>query len=386
MGEPTSSSRTSASSSLVPWNDSPTTSGNGCSMSMSSVAPAPRSVSSAAPPHGAATAGVHDVVIGARTGEPSGRVPGEQVRGVGTRRDIAARARGRRDRGVGRLSVRDAVAASRDQHRRTAGAPERAIGEADDFEAMLASNPDMASDPMMPDVAARRIATALLAGEPYIVTHGDVVAAVDARAAALLRAAGPHATVDVWFRETVDDDSDCHRSRERMGRACIERLRGLADVLVAADLKAPDIDGAIGVACDVSDPEAVAALATRVARPRSVPSARALGRHLADDGRRPPRAPGRPRGHRVAAGRLRRARGARVGGGVLLVFGCVPDRPVRHRGPGAADQRSVGAGLPRPCRLVRWQRQWLRVRAGQGRRDPRQSDARRSDGAGEVAA
>ena len=48
-----------------------------------------------------------------------------------------------------------------------------------------------------------------------------------------------------------------------MGRACVESLRGLADVLVAADLRAPDIDGTIGVACDVADPDAVAALAAQ---------------------------------------------------------------------------------------------------------------------------
>src|SRR5262245_46816270 len=50
-----------------------------------------------------------------------------------------------------------------------------------------------------------------------------------------------------------------------MGRACVDRVRDLADVVVAADLKAPDLDGAIGVACDVSDPAAVQALAGRVA-------------------------------------------------------------------------------------------------------------------------
>ena len=49
-----------------------------------------------------------------------------------------------------------------------------------------------------------------------------------------------------------------------MGRACVDRLRGLADVVVAVDLTAPDIDGAVGVACDVSDVDAVAALVGRV--------------------------------------------------------------------------------------------------------------------------
>jgi NAD(P)-dependent dehydrogenase (short-subunit alcohol dehydrogenase family) len=49
-----------------------------------------------------------------------------------------------------------------------------------------------------------------------------------------------------------------------MGRACVDALQGLADVIVAVDLKAPDIDGAVGVACDVSDRDAVAALVARV--------------------------------------------------------------------------------------------------------------------------
>ena len=49
-----------------------------------------------------------------------------------------------------------------------------------------------------------------------------------------------------------------------MGRACVEQLRGIADVVVAADLQVPDIKGTVGVACDISDPEAVSALAARV--------------------------------------------------------------------------------------------------------------------------
>ena len=50
-----------------------------------------------------------------------------------------------------------------------------------------------------------------------------------------------------------------------MGQACVERLRGTADVLVTVDLREPAIDGTIGVACDVSDRSAVMALADRVA-------------------------------------------------------------------------------------------------------------------------
>lgn len=49
-----------------------------------------------------------------------------------------------------------------------------------------------------------------------------------------------------------------------MGRACIERVRALADVVVAADLQTPDIEGTTGVACDVSDPVAVRALVDQV--------------------------------------------------------------------------------------------------------------------------
>src|SRR5687768_12098463 len=49
-----------------------------------------------------------------------------------------------------------------------------------------------------------------------------------------------------------------------MGRASVDALRGLADVLVAVDLREPDIEGTVGVACDVADPAAVRALADRV--------------------------------------------------------------------------------------------------------------------------
>jgi NAD(P)-dependent dehydrogenase (short-subunit alcohol dehydrogenase family) len=48
-----------------------------------------------------------------------------------------------------------------------------------------------------------------------------------------------------------------------MGRACVERLRGAADVIVAADLTAPDIEDTVGVACDIADPPAVDALVAR---------------------------------------------------------------------------------------------------------------------------
>jgi NAD(P)-dependent dehydrogenase (short-subunit alcohol dehydrogenase family) len=50
-----------------------------------------------------------------------------------------------------------------------------------------------------------------------------------------------------------------------MGRECVEQVRGLADVIVAVDLREPDIDGTVGVACDVADAGSVTALAERVA-------------------------------------------------------------------------------------------------------------------------
>jgi NAD(P)-dependent dehydrogenase (short-subunit alcohol dehydrogenase family) len=49
-----------------------------------------------------------------------------------------------------------------------------------------------------------------------------------------------------------------------MGRSCVDRLRGFADVVVAVDLKAPGIDGTVGLACDVSDPEDVERVAAAV--------------------------------------------------------------------------------------------------------------------------
>ena len=58
-----------------------------------------------------------------------------------------------------------------------------------------------------------------------------------------------------------------------MGRACIDLVRNNADVIVAVDLNAPDIDATIGIGCDVSDANAVAALAARV---RDVGEFRAL--------------------------------------------------------------------------------------------------------------
>ena len=46
-----------------------------------------------------------------------------------------------------------------------------------------------------------------------------------------------------------------------MGRSCVDTLRGGVDELIAVDLRAPQIEGTVGVACDVSDPKAVQRLA-----------------------------------------------------------------------------------------------------------------------------
>jgi NAD(P)-dependent dehydrogenase (short-subunit alcohol dehydrogenase family) len=49
-----------------------------------------------------------------------------------------------------------------------------------------------------------------------------------------------------------------------MGRACVNRLRDTVEHLIAVDVRQPEIDGTIGIACDISDPDAVRALAERV--------------------------------------------------------------------------------------------------------------------------
>jgi NAD(P)-dependent dehydrogenase (short-subunit alcohol dehydrogenase family) len=49
-----------------------------------------------------------------------------------------------------------------------------------------------------------------------------------------------------------------------MGRACVARLLDTVDDLIAVDLREPDIPGAVGVACDISDPLAVVGLVERV--------------------------------------------------------------------------------------------------------------------------
>ena len=49
-----------------------------------------------------------------------------------------------------------------------------------------------------------------------------------------------------------------------MGLACVDRLLGTVDTIVAVDVREPSIKGTTGVACDISDGAAVASLADRV--------------------------------------------------------------------------------------------------------------------------
>jgi NAD(P)-dependent dehydrogenase (short-subunit alcohol dehydrogenase family) len=70
----------------------------------------------------------------------------------------------------------------------------RPIGEEGDFAAMLASNPGLAEGVVTADEAAAGVVDAVLAGERYVVTHGDLAHAVDARSAELRKAAATAAS------------------------------------------------------------------------------------------------------------------------------------------------------------------------------------------------
>jgi NAD(P)-dependent dehydrogenase (short-subunit alcohol dehydrogenase family) len=65
----------------------------------------------------------------------------------------------------------------------------RDIGTEDDFTAMAASNPGMITALATPEDASRGVLDALLAGERYVITHGDLVGALDGRSEQLRRAA-----------------------------------------------------------------------------------------------------------------------------------------------------------------------------------------------------
>jgi NAD(P)-dependent dehydrogenase (short-subunit alcohol dehydrogenase family) len=73
----------------------------------------------------------------------------------------------------------------------------RPIANDGDFDAMIASNPVMASMLATPDDAAAGVIEAVLAGEPYVITHGDLVDAVADRSAKLDHAARIAAARDV---------------------------------------------------------------------------------------------------------------------------------------------------------------------------------------------
>jgi NAD(P)-dependent dehydrogenase (short-subunit alcohol dehydrogenase family) len=65
----------------------------------------------------------------------------------------------------------------------------RPIANDGDFDVMMASNPGMASMLATAEDAAAGVIEAVLADEPYVITHGDLTEAVTARSAKLTRAA-----------------------------------------------------------------------------------------------------------------------------------------------------------------------------------------------------
>jgi NAD(P)-dependent dehydrogenase (short-subunit alcohol dehydrogenase family) len=65
----------------------------------------------------------------------------------------------------------------------------RPIAHEGDFDAMIASNPEMTTMLVTADDAGAGVIEAVMADEPYIVTHGDLTQAVLTRSAKLTRAA-----------------------------------------------------------------------------------------------------------------------------------------------------------------------------------------------------
>jgi NAD(P)-dependent dehydrogenase (short-subunit alcohol dehydrogenase family) len=65
----------------------------------------------------------------------------------------------------------------------------RPVAGEDDLRAMMASNPGMTASVATPDDAAAGVVEAIRAGERYVITHGDLVGAVESRCADLRRAA-----------------------------------------------------------------------------------------------------------------------------------------------------------------------------------------------------
>ena len=66
---------------------------------------------------------------------------------------------------------------------------QRPIASDDDFEAMMTSNPEMASTLATAEEASAGVIEAIMAGEPYVITHGDLTEAVVTRSTCLTRAA-----------------------------------------------------------------------------------------------------------------------------------------------------------------------------------------------------
>ena len=65
----------------------------------------------------------------------------------------------------------------------------RPIAADDDLAVMMASNADMTTTLATPDEAAEGVIEAILAGHRYIITHGDLTAAIEDRHTELRRAA-----------------------------------------------------------------------------------------------------------------------------------------------------------------------------------------------------
>lgn len=65
----------------------------------------------------------------------------------------------------------------------------RPVGEQSDFEVMAAAKPAMVQELATAEDASRGVIEAVLAGEPYVITHGNLVEALETRHAELLRAA-----------------------------------------------------------------------------------------------------------------------------------------------------------------------------------------------------
>ena len=80
------------------------------------------------------------------------------------------------------------------RHLETSGAAQpdhlrRSVAVDDDLEVMMASNPELAAVLATAEDAAAGVIEAVLAGEPYVITHGDLTGAVVARCEKLGRAA-----------------------------------------------------------------------------------------------------------------------------------------------------------------------------------------------------